>query len=75
MWEVLFWLERQRRGLRKMMIVGPNSCHLLGVLLVLASLAFLPLAPAGITAAVGLIFLGAACLLTIVLIPVGGCLL
>lgn len=74
MWDLLFWLERQRRGLRRM-VLGPDSFHLLGILVVLASLAFLPLAPVGLTAGIGLIFLAAACLLTIILAPVGGCLL
>jgi hypothetical protein len=74
MWDLLFWLERQRRALRRM-VLGPNSYHLVGILIVLGSLAFIPFAPAGLTAGIGLIFLGVACFLTIILAPVGGCLL
>jgi len=74
MWDLLFWLERQRRVLRRMTL-GPDSCHLVGILVVLGSLAFIPLAPAGLTAGIGLIFLGVACFLTVILAPVGGCLL
>ena len=37
------------------------------------SVAFLPLAPAGMSAGIGLIFLGLACVFTIILAPAGGC--
>jgi len=48
---------------------------MIGILVVLGSLALIPFAPAGITAGIGLVFLGVACFLTIILAPVGGCLL
>lgn len=74
MWNLLRRAERERRKLRRK-LYGPNSYHMVGILVVLGGLAFLPVVPISLTAGIGLIFLGVACLLTIILAPVGGCLL
>ena len=71
---LLLRVERRRRSLRRKMLDG-SRYHMLGILVALGSLAFLPAAPAGLTAGLGFMFLGVACVLTIILAPLGGCLL
>ncbi|MBM4445245.1 MAG: hypothetical protein FJ020_08095 [Chloroflexi bacterium] len=71
---LLLRIERRRRSLRRRLLDG-RCYHMLGILVALGSLAFLPAAPAGLSAGLGFIFLGFACVLTIILAPLGGCLL
>ncbi|OGO07992.1 MAG: hypothetical protein A2Y61_07440 [Chloroflexi bacterium RBG_13_60_13] len=71
---LLVRVERKRRSLRRKMLDG-RCYHVLGIFVLLGSVAFLPLAPAGMSAGIGFIFLGLACVFTIILAPLGGCLL
>jgi uncharacterized membrane protein len=74
MLRLLFRIEKKRRSLRRKMLHG-NGYHVIGIFVLLGSVAFLPLAPAGMSAGIGLIFLGLACVFTIILAPAGGCLM
>jgi hypothetical protein len=71
---LLLRVEKKRRSLRRKMLDG-RCFHMLGILVVLGSLAFLPAAPAGLSAGIGFMFLGLACVFTIILAPLGGCLM
>ena len=71
---LLFRLERKRRLLRGKITHG-NGYYVIGAFVLLASLIFPPLAPAALSAGVGIILLSLACVLTIILAPVGGCLM
>lgn len=70
---LLLRLEGKRRRLRGKMLQG-GGFHAIGIFVLLGSFAFLPAVPAGASAAIGFFFLGLACVLTIILAPLGGCL-
>jgi hypothetical protein len=74
MLRLLFRIEKKRRSLRRKVLNG-NGYQVIGIFVLLGSMAFLPLAPAGLSAGIGLIFLGLACVFTIILAPAGGCLM